>query len=347
LGYLKKLTLKKNNMKIASFSTRYIKLLLVFTMLFSACKKTEVLESRELLVYLQGGFGELNNRVLASLTQTPTGTWGEKVYKIPMYTTREVPDDVVVTIKADEGKVARFNTDNNLQTLMLPANSFKFNSSQHTIKAGTFFLNSIEVEITDPSVLTNPQGYVLPVTISNLESKDRGVKISSNRATAYLYIPYNYSNVDSTQTPLAGTVMPRTGWSVTVSNTTTGALGPAMLDGNNSTAWRSNNTATAAKWVVLNMGSSKTIKGFRITPNYVVTAENATQIIVSSSPDNVNWTVQGRWRGTGPAAGTSAASPDFKGLNFITPVQSQYFRFEIVSWVSGSRVGIAELNAFE
>jgi hypothetical protein len=79
----------------------------------------------------------------------------------------------------------------------------------------------------------------------------------------------------------------------------------------------------------------------------VSTGDNATQIKVSTSPDSVTWTVQGIWNGTGPATTSSAASPDIKGIDFISPVEAKFFRFDILAWVSGSRTGIGELNATE
>lgn len=77
----------------------------------------------------------------------------------------------------------------------------------------------------------------------------------------------------------------------------------------------------------------------------LATSENATQITVSTSNDNTTWMVQGVWRGTGPATGSSATAPDVKGIRFASPVTAQYFRLEINTWVSGNRVGIGELNA--
>ena len=57
--------------------------------------------------------------------------------------------------------------------------------------------------------------------------------------------------------------------------------------------------------------------------------------------------MQGIWTGTGPATTSSAVSPDIKGIDFIAPVVAKFFRFDITAWVSGSRVGIAELNAIQ
>jgi len=314
--------------------------------LLGACKK-DGLESKELLVYAKGEYGSTNNSVVAALTQTPVAVWGNMSFDIPVYATREVAADVDVYMEPNSSLVAQFNRDNGKKALLLPTLAYQINSNRHKIPAGSTVSDPMTVQIINAASLTDTNGYVLPLTITKVEGQDKGVRVSTTRATTYLYVPYNYTNVDTTQVPLAGATMSRTGWAVMVSNTTSGALGPAMLDGSNTTAWRSSNSTTAAKWVVLNMGSQQTIKGFKLVPNYVATAENPTQMTVSTSNDNINWMVQGIWKGTGPASSSSATSPDFKGVNFLVPVKAQYFRFDITALVSGGRVGIGELYAIQ
>jgi hypothetical protein len=337
--------MKKQGMKIKKLSYKNIALSsLMVLALFAACKKEDI-GSKELLVYIKGEFGSPNNVVTAALTQTPLTVWGNKSFDIPAYATREVAQDVQVFVSANNQLVGQFNKENNRKSVLLPANTYKISSSQVKINAGSFVSDPLKVEITNAAALTDTNGYVLPLTITKIEGSDKGVVVSSNQATAYLHIPYSFTNVDTTQVPLAGATMSRTGWNITVSNTTTGALGPAMVDGNNATAWRSSNSGTAAKYVIVNVGSAQTLKGFRLVPNYVMTPENATRISVSSSTDSTTWTFQGVWRGTGPSATSSAASPDIKGINFLQPVQAKFFRFDIEALVSGNRVGIGELNA--
>lgn len=313
-------------------------------MLLSSCKKDE-LNSTDLLVYMQGDYGSTNNSVTASLIQTPIAVWGNTTFNVPVFSTREVTADVSVTVTPAPSLVDQFNTANGKKALLLPSANYQINSSQHTIQAGTFQSDPLTIKIVNPANLTDTNGYVLPLTISAIAGKDKGVQISSNRATTYFYVPYNYTNVDTVQTPLTGTLMARTAWTVSVSGTTTGALGPAMLDGNNSTAWRSSNSTT--RWAILNMGSQQTVKGFQIVPDYVTTSENPTQMTISTSNDGVNFTVQGIWKGTGPAGTSSATAPDIKGVNFLAPVKAQYFRFDITAVVSGTRTGIGELNAVQ
>jgi Domain of unknown function (DUF1735)/F5/8 type C domain len=315
--------------------------------LLGSCKKNNSLDSKDLLVYMQGDFGSASNTITASLTQTPIAVWGNTSFVVQAWSTRQMVSATEVYLAPDSQQVAQYNLVNKKNCLLMPAGTYTIDASDHVIAADSIQSDPFTVTITNPAALTDTNGYVLPLTINKVTGNDKGVGISSNRATAYLYVPYAFTNLDTVQTPLSGTLLARTAWKVTVSNTTSGALGPAMLDGSNTTAWRSSNSSTAAKYVILNMGSQQSVAGFQLIPDYVTTTENPTQIRVSTSPDSTTWTVQGIWKGTGPATGSSAVSPDIKGINFLAPVQAKFFRFDIMAWVSGSRTGIGELNAVQ
>jgi hypothetical protein len=328
--------------------TKYIRLFpLLLLLAQGACKKDQGLDSKDLLVYMQGDLGDANNKITAALTQTPVSVWGTKTFQLQVYSTRQMTAATEVYVYPDSTTVTTFNQSTGKHCVLMPAGAYTIDANQHRIGADSMLSDPMTVTVTNPSLLTDTNGYVLPMTIEKVSGQDKGVAISTNRATAYLYVPYSFTNIDTVQTPLAGTFMIRTGWNITVSNTTAGALGPAMLDGSNSTAWRSSNSSTAAKWVVLNVKSLQTIKGFQLTPDYVSTGDNPTQIRVSASQDSVTWTIQGIWKGTGPATASSATNPDLKGIDFLAPVQAKYFRFDILAWVSGSRTGIGELNAIQ
>ena len=310
-----------------------------------SCKK-DTLDSDDLLVYVAGDYASTSNTVTAPFLHTPLNVSGDSVIRIAASATRNVLADVDITFSADTSQVAQYNTTNKTGCVALPAANYKIvNPGKHTIASGNVVSDSMEIDILNPAVLTNPNGYLLPLSIATIAGKDKGVRISTNRRTVFVNVTYIFNNIVATQSPLTGALFSRTGWILTVSNTTAGALGPAMLDGNNSTAWRSSNSSTAAKYVILNMGAQQKVSGFQLVPDYVTTTENPTQIKVSTSADSVSWTVQGIWAGTAPAAGSSAASPDIKGVDFIAPVQAKFYRFDITAWISGSRTGIGELNA--
>jgi hypothetical protein len=331
-----------------NFKLRYAITGMLLVAMLASCKKDDVLMSKELLVYLPGEYGSTNNTFTMPFIHTPLYVSGNTMVKVAPRATRAAAADISVTIVADTTKVQAYNKAYGTNLLTLPANTYRIvNPGKFMIKAGSTSTDSLQVEITHPELLNAPGGYLLPLNITSIDGADKGAAISSNQSTAYINITYAFNNVDTTQSTLAGTLISRTAWNVTVSNTTSGALGPAMLDNSNTTAWRSSNSSTAVKWVILDMGSSQNVKGFRLTPNYVAVAENATAILVSTSTDNINFTAQGTWKGTGPLATSTAANPDIKNINFIAPVAARYFRLDITSLVSGSRVGIGELNAIQ
>lgn len=323
-------------------------LLGIFPLMAVSCKKEEI-RSRELKVFLQPDIEGIATQTQSlSFTHTPADVRGERDTEVYAYLSREINHDVTVYLAAAPDRLASYNATYSLETELMPAGSYQITSGdKYTIPAGQRQSNPIRISITTPQVLTNPDGYVLPLAITKVESKDKGAIVSTSHDVIYLRVHYNYTNVETTQAVPTGTLMDRAGWSVTVSNTTSGAPATNLVDGNNSTVWRSSNSASAAKWIQVDMGSAQTIKGFRLSPNYTNTNENATGLTILSSNDNTNWTTQGKWTGTGPASGTNATNPDFKGVQFIEPVTARYYRIEYTSWVSGNRVGLAELNAIQ
>jgi hypothetical protein len=322
-------------------------LMILFLCGLFSCKKDD-LNSKELLTFIKSDGSDIHISNLVFKRSMLSAT-GDSVARIAAYLTREISSDVVVNIGVDENLVSDYNTANKTKLVLLPAANYKFTgSSQLTVRAGSVVsADSLKIQLVDRMKLTDDNGYVLPLSIREVSGKDKGAKASENYRTVFVVVKGSYSNIADAQLSLDGTVGARTSWVLSVSNTTAGALGPAMVDNNNTTAWRSSNSSTAVKWVSVDMGTAQQIKGFRLVPNYVAVAENATAITVSTSMDNVTWTAQGSWKGTGPSATSSAASPDIKNINFIVPVQARYFKLDITAWTSGSRVGIGELNVVQ
>ncbi|MCG2615323.1 discoidin domain-containing protein [Terrimonas sp. NA20] len=317
--------------------------------LVTSCKKDE-LSSREMLVFLQPDKAGIPTRTqTVAFVHNPVEVIGSTNAEVFAYTSREVPANVEIQLAADPSKLAEYNTLYAANCIILPDANYRLvNGNKYSIAAGSSQSDPIAIEILNPGQLQNPGGYLLPLTIQSISSSDKGVAVSSTHATVYVRVTYEFNNIARTQAPLTGgTLLSRTGWVLTVSNTTSGALGPAMVDGNNATAWRSSNSATALKWVQVDLGAQRTMKGFQLVPNYAAVAENATRMTVSTSNDNITWTVQGVWNGTGPATTSSATNPDLKGVNFASPVAARYFRLDINAQTSGNRVGIGELNVVQ
>lgn len=316
----------------------------------SSCRK-DGLNSKELLIFLQGDIaGKATSTQTVPFLHNPIQIIGNTMIDVSAYATREVPADIEVSIYPHPDAVNEYNQKYNTNHLTLPTNTYRVvNGYKHKILAGTLQSDPLQIEITHPELLTDPLGYLLPLFISEIESQDKGARISTTHSTMYLLITYEFNNIQNTETPVSGSMMTRTGWSVSVSNFTSGAGANLILDGNNGTRWRSSNSSSAEKWVILDMGSlQQQVQAILMTPTYTTTSENVTGLNLSTSVDNVNWKEQGSWEGTGPASGTSANNPDIKGINFIAPVTARYFRIDITTMLSGtSRAAIAELNAIQ
>jgi len=340
--------MKKKDMKKSNLLYLLIRVICLLPLLsIHSCKK-DVLDSRELLVYMTGEYGSINNTVTVPFVHTPVAVTGNAIVKIPAYATRQVPADIDVTIISDTSLVSQYNKQNLTNYLTIPADAYKLvNPGKHTIKAGSMVSDTLQVQITNAAELTDPKGYLLPLSIQSLDSRDQGAQISTTRRTVFLNVTYAFTNITDSITLMTGTTVARTSWVVTVSNSNNGNPAGSMTDGNNSTAWRSSNSSTAVKSVTVDLGSVQTFKALVLTPNYVNVNENITQMTVSISQDNVTWIGQGIWTGTIPASSSSAATPDKKGVNFIIPVQARYFRLDITGSNGQNRVGIGELNVLQ
>lgn len=184
--------------------------------------------------------------------------------------------------------------------------------------------------------------YLLPVEVVEDGNPDMP-PVDEDRGVAYIRLTVVENNIDGSNSGLEGTPMDRTGWSVTVSSVYGSGVGDQMLDGNAATAWTSNSDQTHE--VVLDMGASRQVKGFLITPNYVYRSENITKMNVYSSLNGTDWKLEGLYNGTAPSG--SAANPDIKTIRFYRAVNARFFRFEILESNGQSYTGIGELNGVE
>lgn len=126
--------------------------------IFGSCKKDDM-GSKELLVYVQGEFGSVNNIVTAALTRTPTAVWGATTFNIPVVATREVPVDVNVFLEPSSQLVGTFNKLNDKKAVLLPANTYTITNAQHSLKSGSFVSQMVSVNITNTAALTDTNGY--------------------------------------------------------------------------------------------------------------------------------------------------------------------------------------------
>ncbi|WP_316805620.1 BT_3987 domain-containing protein [Pedobacter nototheniae] len=323
--------------------------LMVFLGAFSSCKKDE-LNSKELLAFIKtdGADGRIGN---INFLRTPVSVTGSSETRFAAYLTRETTADVSLTVSTDESKLAQYNTANKTAYVLLPASNYKIaGSGTLSIKAGTTTsADSLKIQLIDRVKLTDPNGYLLPLSINQVNSDDKGIQPSSTYRTVYVVVNSVYSNIDlTTKVAVTGTIADRTNpaWTIVAASppysSTYGAAN--TLDGKNTTSWFASGVNS---FITLDMAVSNTIKGFTLMPSYAFGASyNATGIEVQISNDNVTWTSQGTYT-TDPVLSTSSANaPDNRNINFYGPVTCRYVKF-IMKVLPSSYGGFSEINAIK
>src|ERR1700744_4616392 len=104
---------------------KHIQLFSLLVLVFlGSCKKNNGLDSKDLLVYMQGDFGSPTNTITASLTLTPVAVCGNTPFHVQAYSTRQMAAAMQVTIAPDSQAVTGYNFTNGKKCLMMPANTY-------------------------------------------------------------------------------------------------------------------------------------------------------------------------------------------------------------------------------
>ncbi|WP_300603749.1 DUF1735 domain-containing protein [Niabella sp.] len=258
---------------------------------------------------------------------------------------RSAPEDVSIKVMDNAAYINDFNKKNGTAYEAFPEGAYQLVKNSVTVPAGkTTSKDSIAVKLTNLSVFQKDKEYLLPLEIVN-DNNAASLPIDVSRKIAYIHISIFENNVDASNSDPSGTVMNRSGWSVTASGSFSGNGISRILDGNNSTAWDSDGKLPA--WIQLNMGTSQTVKGFRIVPSYEYTGDNFINMEVYSGNDGAIWKLEGKYVGTVTGSSSSATNPDIKVVRFITPVTARYFKFNITKTTDGRYAGMGELNGVE
>ncbi len=255
---------------------------------------------------------------------------------------KAIGNPVTINVEDNAELVQAFNTSNKTSYVPFPSGAFQLTKSSAIIPSGaTISKDSINISLPDLSKFQKGADYLLAIRLKENTSTDvPPADLTKN--IVYVHVSVFVNNVDPSNQGLTGSSMARSSWSVTASASTIGPA-TAVLDGDNSTSWFTSGLA----WLQLNMGASKTVKGFSIVPNYMYgRSYNFINMDVLSSDDGNSWKLQGRYAGSLPASSSSAASPDLKTVKFITPVTARYFKFNVTKNSSGYSA-MAELNGIE
>ncbi len=132
-----------------------------------ACKKT--LEDQSYFKVYVNMTVNIDSTVNAGFILVGDSAYGNPNYKIAAVTTLVAPSAITSKFVIDTSLVAAYNGQNNTHYHTLPAGLFTLaNSGQFTIKKDSVVSDSIAFTFTAPGQLTDSNGYLVPLVITDL-----------------------------------------------------------------------------------------------------------------------------------------------------------------------------------
>ncbi len=107
-------------------------------------------------------------------------------YDVTVRSTKQVENDVTVSLALDLAKVEEYNKLNGTSYQPIPQNAVQLENTQVTIKEGTAISTSAAVRVVSTEDFTEGVTYVIPVTVTNVSGSDDEVLPGSK--TIYLRI---------------------------------------------------------------------------------------------------------------------------------------------------------------
>lgn len=314
-------------------------LLCVACNLITSCSDDELF-SVDQRVYVNSG---INGIVSLHLVDTPIGVITEqRTLGFPVVSSRELAADAEITFKVDESLVESYNTANNSEYKVLPASCYSIKNLVVRMKQGEFTSqDSVKIEITKPEEVDLEEVYLLPLTISNLTTDDKGAQVSANLNTIYLKIDKEYK-VYNTDPISNDKLMNNTGWEITSSSRIYEGNVVNTLDGDPTTVWFVSSKTSVAN---LDMKEKLDINGFSFCPfygRYSTSTYSAKAVTVSISEDGVNYE---EVLTASLKTGGSKSSPELNYVGLYAPVKARYLRFEFTN--TTSYVGVNLINLYK
>lgn len=262
--------------------------------------------------------------------------------------TRTSVENTQLIFALDESLVEKYNKDNNTNLEFVKADAISFDSNGNIgLSAG--IATVYDTVRIDFSKLEPAKNYLLPINITSVKSRDKGIVPSSNTSAIFLKITTGICNNISPDTEApSGTIVSRTTWNVTASDVNVPEnKAENMLDEDLATIWHGLKSTPSS--ITLDLGSEKSIKAFKISAlSGSLFSHNPKFISVEGSNNTTSWELFG----TSPqlARPASATTPMLE--NYITiiypKVKYRYYRLNITThWSLSLGSGIAELNALE
>lgn len=321
-------------MKNKKFRYKGIVLLLLLGCIISSCSNSnDGLNSKELRVYISTYLP--NNELQGKIIQTPKGDKGNTMVEVPIKSTRPVVASAEVTLGIDATLVESYNTSYDTDYKLLPTESYSINAEVKFDKGEIQAVEPLKIEITNSNVLEPTLGYILPVKLGSVSSKDKGITVSANLNTVYIIYQVEFDNVDAEASSLDGTEVARNTMQIMNDGTD---ITRNLKDNNFTTYWYAESDPT----LTIDMKDNISIIGFKSSPIYMSgrnVGDIGTISKIETSIDGESWEFQGS--AILPKVGGSETNPEFQLVKFYEPVTCRYLRLKITSTNSGLN-GISE-----
>ncbi|MGV3509202.1 MAG: DUF1735 domain-containing protein [Sphingobacteriaceae bacterium] len=130
-----------------------------------------------------------------------------------------------VKFKVDPSLVASYNTKNNTNYPLLPANSYELTGTEGVMQNGKVNTNALKIKVKTVGGLEPLKDYLLPITIDQVSP---AIPVNDSLRTTYFKVKGTYADFD------------RSTWQVVgVSSQESTNAAPNILDGNTATNWHS------------------------------------------------------------------------------------------------------------
>ncbi len=326
---------------------------------FMASCGDDELNSAELKVYVR--FDDASTMATYSISHTPVATVLEgNAAKFPAKSSRELAADATVNFKVDESLIEAYNEANGTNYQPMPSAAYSLaHGGKLTIKQGQMAsLDSMEVVFAaDLSSYKDLKGYLVPVTISSIETSDKGLEMATLYHTIYIVLKVGVINVKpATVSTLAGTVVGGSGKSwvcnSTINNGGAFTSRPLVIDGNYANGSYYITGMNVNTYFVFDFGSPMAIKGVKMyTYNYSASLNMTPTGFEVSSADVLNG-VSTSWNDMGPCTNAikgSYVTPVPNGevpffIEFYSPVTTRYLKIRHTGSNYGGYWGTREIE---
>lgn len=305
--------------------------------ILTACQDEEF-NSEELIVYLRNVTGDPISTVyertvyVSDSYELEESAAIEHQYQVCASRNLVTPADIAVA--ANPAAVETYNQSHGTSYELLPEEAYTLSSRELVLQEGEMQSRIGVVSVPNLASLDLSKSYLLPLTITSISSKDKGLQISINRNTVYLVFNFDLTYFDPAAETVDGELLDRSEWEISATGYFQQYLPGLAFDGDLKTAYI-NNGVYAGDYlnarITVDMTRTEEIAGFRIYPNNTLFGQDVNGKVMrfEISDDGQNWTNLGTSAEIALNTWWDFSAPVYTYAKLFKPQSARYIRF---SW---------------